>query len=562
MTNIYRKIFYCCLIFIDIVLFILAVILGITIKNKIPCVVLSFLTLYAINSTLALWISTSNVRMVYSKLAWLLSFLVFPIISNIVYFIWGRMPYYKNTISLYKEKHREYLNLITTKKSDFQKNDAFDIIAEYAYNTRNSPVFLDSEIQVIDDNIDFAEKVINLIDSAQKTIVMNYYIIDNGYLFRLVKNKILKKANDGIKIYLLYDRYGSTNKFTVEMVASLAQNTNVYVRKFESDRDVWTRSANNFRSHKKMLIIDNKIALYGGSNLSDEYLSIRKNSTNWNDLNFIIKGEIIKSFLVDFAIDWDYNSFSPYTWKMGNYFECYKPLKFLCWLKFKLLTKKKQQLYYKMFINNKNNEKIINVFKKFKYFDQTNYVNDPTQENKAFFFPTGPRYYNNIVNDVLTTAIFNAKKSVKIISPYLQFNDSLISALISAVNRNVSIEIIAPGNCDDKWFLLDMNRLNYQQLLDYRINIYEYLGFIHSKLIIIDDEYIITGTFNLDFRSFTSNFESLLIIKNKKTLFQCLEYWNQTLTLSKEFNKFHFYQTKGFRNIIVQTGLQIIQPLL
>ncbi|MBR2651535.1 hypothetical protein IKE96_01980 [bacterium] len=69
-----------------------------------------------------------------------------------------------------------------------------------------------------------------------------------------------------------------------------------------------------------------------------------------------------------------------------------------------------------------------------------------------------------------------------------------------------------------------MNRLNYQQLLDYRINIYEYLGFIHSKLIIIDDEYIITGTFNLDFRSFTSNFESLLIIKNKKTLFQCLEY--------------------------------------
>ncbi|MBR2652570.1 hypothetical protein IKD56_04490 [bacterium] len=148
------------------------------------------------------------------------------------------MPYYKNTISLYKEKHREYLNLITTKKSDFQKNDAFDIIAEYAYNTRNSPVFLDSEIQVIDDNIDFAEKVINLIDSAQKTIVMNYYIIDNGYLFRLVKNKILKKANDGIKIYLLYDRYGSTNKFTVEMVASLAQNTNVYVRKFESDRDV------------------------------------------------------------------------------------------------------------------------------------------------------------------------------------------------------------------------------------------------------------------------------------------------------------------------------------
>lgn len=562
MTNIYRKFFYCLFIFVDIILFILTIVLGITIKNKIPCIVLSFVTLYAINSTLALWISTSNVRMVYSKLAWLLSFLVFPIISNIVYFIWGRMPYYKNTILTYKEKHKKYLNLLENNVAKFEKKDAFDLIAEYAYNTRNANIFYNSEIEVISDNIDFATKVIELIDSAKKTIVMNYYIVDNGFLFQLVKNKMIEKANDGIKIYLLYDRYGSTKKFTVDMVVDLARHPNISVAKFESDRDVWTRSANNFRSHKKMLIIDNEIALYGGSNLADEYISIRKNSTNWNDLNFIIKGEIIKSFLIDFAIDWDFNSFPPYTWKMGNYFECYKPFKFIYWLKFKLLSKRKKELYYQAIINNKNNEKIINIFDKFNYFKSENWINNYNAKNKAFFFPTGPRYYNNIVNDVLTTAIFNAKKSVKIISPYLQFNDSLNSALISAINRNISIEIIAPGNCDDKWFLLDMNRLNYQQLLDYRINIYEYLGFIHSKLIIIDDEYIITGTFNLDFRSFTSNFESLLIIQNEQTLSECLKYWNQTLELSKEFNKFNFYQTKGFRNIVVQTGLQIIQPLL
>jgi len=71
-------------------------------------------------------------------------------------------------------------------------------------------------------------------------------------------------------------------------------------------------------------------------------------------------------------------------------------------------------------------------------------------DNKAIFLQTGPRYYNNIVSDVLVTAILNAKKSVKIISPYLQLNDSLVSALVSASHRQIDIKIITPGCCDDK----------------------------------------------------------------------------------------------------------------
>jgi len=69
-----------------------------------------------------------------------------------------------------------------------------------------------------------------------------------------------------------------------------------------------------------------------------------------------------------------------------------------------------------------------------------------------------------------------------------------------------------------------MNRLNYPQLLDAQINLYEYKGFIHSKLLIVDDEYIVTGTYNLDFRSFNSNFESLLVIKNNNLVDQTLKY--------------------------------------
>lgn len=561
MTNIYRKIFYSIVMGACFCLFITSILLGVLLDNKIPSIVVGFLTIYLINAGLALWISTSNVRMVYTKLAWLLSFFVFPIISTLIYFIWGRMPYYKKGISNYKDEYKKYLDFYDSPYSNKANVDAFDLIAKYAYSTRKTDVFYNCDIEVVQNNNDFFEQSLKLIDSAKKTILMNYYIIDKGQFFSAVKEKIIKKAEEGIQIYLLFDRYGCKDKFTPRMVAELAKYKNINIAKFESDRDVWTRSANNFRSHKKMLVIDDEIALYGGSNLADEYIGIKQNSPSWSDLNFIIKGQIIKSFMIDFCIDWDFSGFLPYTWKMGDYLHCHKSLKPLCWIRFHLFPHWIKQVYEPAIKTRVKNKKLIDILANLNYFksEKNTQLNN---DNKAIFLQTGPRYYNNIVSDVLVTAILNAKKSVKIISPYLQLNDSLVSALVSASHRQIDIKIITPGCCDDKWFLLEMNRLNYPQLLDAQINLYEYKGFIHSKLLIVDDEYIVTGTYNLDFRSFNSNFESLLVIKNNNLVEQTLKYWNSTLKNTNEFSKFKYFETRNFKSVFIQSGLQIIQPLL
>ena len=121
------------------------------------------------------------------------------------------------------------------------------------------------------------------------------------------------------------------------------------------------------------------------------------------------------------------------------------------------------------------------------------------------------------------------KKSIKIVSPYLQLNDTIMTAIIAANKRGVSIELITAGSADDKWWLLDMNRSIYPQLLNSGSQIYEYFGFIHSKLVIVDNEYILFGTFNLDFRSFNSNFETLLVVKEKDAVNNVLDYWEKTI---------------------------------
>ena len=369
MTNIYRRFFYFIIFSIAFLIVLATILVGVLVQKTTLTIILSFISIFFINAGLSLWITTSSMRMVNTKLAWLLSFLVFPIISNIIYLIWGRMPYYAKSVTDFKVEYKKYLKYYNSNFDMNDQNDTFDMISKYIHSVRSSCVFCDNEINVIKDNIDFYKNMTDLIDSAKKTIVLCYYIIDNGQFWLSIKNHLIKKANSGVKIFILFDRYGSKNKFTHQMLVELLQNKNISIRKFESDRDIWTRSANNFRSHKKSLIIDNEVVLYGGSNLADEYLSIKKDAPNWNDLNFIIRGDIVKSFLIDFCIDWDFNGFLPFVWEISDYINCKKEIKWILWLKFHFLLKKTQKIYFNAMKNRKIKNKMLDFFEELKYFE-------------------------------------------------------------------------------------------------------------------------------------------------------------------------------------------------
>ncbi|WP_353290093.1 phospholipase D-like domain-containing protein [Ureaplasma ceti] len=439
----------------------------------------------------------------------------------------------------------------------------FQDLSQYAKSVRGVQTSYNNDFEILKDNQDFYKAVMENIDLAKEHIFIQYYIVDDGFFLNSLVHKLLKKADEGIKIYFMFDRYGCQTKFKPDMVACLAQHKNIEVAKFESDKDIKFRSTNNFRNHRKVMIIDNKLAIYGGSNIADEYLSLKRNHPNWKDLNMIIKGDLVKNMLVDYCMDWDFNSFLPYTCVLGDYVQGPSFLKPLLWVQHRWFLKKHYKTVAAQAIQTRKITKnLVETLNLKKYFEveEPHVINEV--HNEALFMTTGPRYYSGVASETILTAIFNATKSVKIISPYLHPNDEIMAALQAASFRKVKVELILPGSCDDKWFLLNMNRIYYEPLLDAHVSIKEYAGFIHTKAIIIDDEIVITGTFNLDLRSLTSNFESILVIKDTHANEQMKEYWEECSHNATRFTKGDLINNLSLRNSFIKGCLQIIKPLL
>lgn len=547
---------------IDIVfafLLILATILiGVFIEDKIPVVIMSCISLYFINAMIALWIVTSKVRTELTKSTWILSFFIFPIISIIIFLLWGRTPYVSRTPLEYHANYKKYIDKYPN-ENYLINNPLYKQISKYCEYARGVKNTSDNNLELIKNQEQFFYETINYIQSAQKTILLSYYIIDQSRFFDKLSDELIKKANEGIKIFLMFDRYGCTGRFSPKMLFKLLNHKNIQIAKFESDKDIRGRSTNNFRSHKKVLIIDGIKAIYGGSNISDEYLCIRDKYPNWMDLNFKVSGSIVKTMTIDYCMDWDVNGRLPYILQLSDYYNCYKifkPFLFIkSYFKFSSLT------HDNLVKINKNRYITKSLL---TYLENNNLLTTNIELNMqnisdATYVPTGPRYDNHVMNDILNLSFVNAKKSIKIISPYFQLTDNLIASLLVAKRSGIDVEIILPGTCDNKWFLLHMNRMAYGDLIREGVKIYEYAGFIHSKLIIIDDEMALTGTYNLDFRSLTSNYESILVIDGIEINHSLIHYFSNIKNHSILFSE---YDGNDIWENIVQTFLYLIKPLL
>lgn len=137
---------------------------------------------------------------------------------------------------------------------------------------------------------------------------------------------------------------------------------------------------------------------------------------------------------------------------------------------------------------------------------------------------------------ILVNAFLNAKKSIKIITPYFCPSETIVNALLIAKQKNVEIEIIVPSKNAN--FIKIMNRYTYRSLVQqHNTKIYEHDGFIHSKLYIIDDEYAFIGSCNLDYRSIFLTFESLLISNNKPFVSENIKFFNQQKDFSHLITK-------------------------
>jgi cardiolipin synthase len=219
---------------------------------------------------------------------------------------------------------------------------------------------------------------------------------------------------------------------------------------------LFIKSQLNNRDHRKLMVIDGKVAYSGGINLADEYINEIHPFGRWKDIGFRITGEAVNSYTYMFAEFW--NAFS--------------------------------------------NDKIM--------ADSMHSLKEEKKQTaNGYILPyyDSPMRQEHVSNELFVEILSSATSYVWFYTPYLMLGDALYDAFIRAAKRGVDVRIIMPG-IPDKKMVYRLSRSYYMDLLKAGVKIYEYTpGFVHAKAFIADDKIAGLGTVNLDYRSLFLHFE-------------------------------------------------------
>ena len=396
-----------------------------------------------------------------TKLPWMLIILVFQPFGALLYIILGRRLITIKEKKFLAKLNKDKSNLFNVDKSVLDSLKSIDLEAyQKAYALSN-----DSLNSLCDKTTskyyrcgeEFFDEFLNELKNAKKYIFMEYFIVEDGYMWSEILNVLKSKVVEGVEVRFLYDDIGCLLTLPVnyfKRLRSYGIKANCFA-KFNGRAN----SSHNNRSHRKITIIDGDISYTGGINLADEYINKNHRLGYWKDSVIELRGKGVNEILKIFLFDWDLNDGSISN--LDDYI-------------------------------NKNHE----------------------IKSDGFYLPfgTGPRpiYIADIAENTYLNLINQAKDYVYITTPYLIIDSELSNALINASKRGVNVVIITP-HIPDKKIVYALTKNSYIPLIKAGIKVYEFTpGFMHAKNFICDDVYALCGTINFDYRSFIHHYENAI----------------------------------------------------
>ena len=453
-----------------------------------------FLTvlIHIINLLTIVYMVFKEKRSANSIIAWTLILYIAPFIGFIVFLLVGRKM---NKSNMFGIKNAEIKVL---EKYDRQVKERSQVPVEnmdmiMALETIDySPYRNDNEVCMYSDGKEFFDALLKSLNKAKKSINIEFYIFKNDDIGTKILDILEEKAKNGVEVRLLYDSVGSRllNRNVLKKLRAVGGKTGEF---FPS----WLKLINlnmNFRDHRKIVVIDNKVAFVGGFNVGDEYLGKDKKFGYWRDTHIKFKGSAVKDLNLRFLADWRY------------------------------ATKEEVDLSHVLEISDEN-------------------IGEPNTGMQIV--SSGPNLSDRYeIKLAYLKMIQRAKKYLYIQSPYLIIDKSISDSLKLASASGVDVRIMTPGKGDHP-FVYWANLAYAGDLLEYGVKIYHYdrSAFLHAKTVVIDDEICSIGTANMDTRSFELNFEvnafiySETISKQQKSEFEKDILKSEELTLEKYQNR-------------------------
>ena len=449
------------------------------------------------------------------RLGWILLIVLLPPFGTFLYMLWGdKKPGKKlqaklNCSYLAMEQYLE--DNEETCKALAEVSHRAVATARYIKKTSHYPVHRNTHVTYYSIGEAMFEEMLSEIRKAKHFIFLEFFIVEEGEMWGRMLELLLEKAKEGVEVRMLYDDMGSVALLPFGYSRKLEEmDAHIKCIPFNPVVPFLAMVMNN-RDHRKILVVDGHTGFTGGVNLADEYINVKKRFGHWKDTGIKLVGDGVWNLSVMFMEMWNACSeakLSPELYRVDSY------------------------------------------------------PHAETQDAEGFVLPYGddPLDNENVGEDVYLDIIYQAKKYVYIMTPYLILDDEMKRALVMAAKRGVDVRIVTPG-IPDKKMVFRLTRANYLPLLEAGVKIYEYTpGFVHAKSFISDDNIGVVGTINLDYRSLYLHFECAVWMYRVPALEELKRDTIETIEKSRMIYKEDVH-TKGF-GALLDGFLRVMAPLL
>jgi len=420
--------------------------------------------LYVITVLAVIVVVLGENRNPVKSMAWMLVLVLLPVVGLVIYLVFGRSLKGMRLIS--RSHLRELRRMNDFPETDNREPDLSDSSRQLIslVNKLTEPhLFSGNDITVFTTGEEKYESLLRDIEQARQHIHLQYFIIENDETGERLVKLLERKAREGVQVRVLYDYVGSF--YVRSRVLKRMRAAGIEVHPFMKLTFTQFLFRLNWRNHRKIVVIDGRVGYVGGMNIANRYVTGDKHQPAWRDTHLRIVGESVTAMQYSFAIDWDFTTRQLLTTTPMHHQEVVTP-------------------------------------------SANNYL--------VQMVSSGPTSRWNNISFVFFKAITQAKHSLYIQTPYFLPSDSLLKAMQSAALAGVDVRLMIPRKPDS--IMLRLATGSYlKECLMAGIKIYLYEPtMMHAKVVIVDDEFVTTGSTNFDFRSFEHNFEFNALVYGKE----------------------------------------------
>jgi cardiolipin synthase len=430
-----------------------------------------------------------------STIAWLLVILVWPYVGVPLYVMFGGRkmnPMARRKAGIYSRSPEA--------GQDASEGGIERLLASYGV----PPPREGNRVELVLDGVDAYRRVIGLIDQARSTIDITTYILGNDEVSRTILERLTCRASEGVLVRLLIDDLGSwrlRRRSLAPLIAAGAQ-----VAFFMPVLHVPFRGRANLRNHRKLLMVDGRLALTGGMNLAGEYMGPSKDSRLWRDIAAVVEGPAVADLEAVFASDWAFA-----TGSRGE------------------------------------PEAALPAVES----------EDATGPTAVQVVASGPDVAGDPLYESLLALIFAARTRIWVVTPYFVPDEMLARALTLAARRGVDVRLIVPFRSNH--ISADLARASYLRDLHNAggtVMLFTPV-MLHAKVIIFDDSLAVIGSANMDMRSLFLNYELSLFVWSRSQVEQ-IATWARGLMANSHRDLPH----SGWPREIAENIVRLLSPLL